>query len=216
MVLSFFPLTGKHIPKPGFFQWDNELRISSIESVIQSATGHCPGLAAKGDPEHSVDRTGCDPYIVIGRMKMVCYPKRDQDGGEAEPIGNEEIMFQVATYENYPDGAVIFKDGSHGDWIYIVEEGEVEISKQIGERKIVIAVMKPGELFGELSYIGKMARTATAIAIGPTVVGVLDRNYLDQEFNKMPADFQYMLTKMALNLKITTERLLAVTLEQKS
>jgi CRP-like cAMP-binding protein len=125
-------------------------------------------------------------------------------------------MFQVATYENYQDGAVIFEDGSHGDWIYIVEEGEVEISKQIGERKIVIAVMKPGELFGELSYIGKIARTADAMAIGPTVVGVLDRDYLDREFNKMPANFQFMLRKMALSLKIAMERVLALTLEQKS
>jgi CRP/FNR family transcriptional regulator, cyclic AMP receptor protein len=125
-------------------------------------------------------------------------------------------MFQVAAYENYPDGAFIFEDGSHGDWIYVVEEGAVEISKQIGERKIVMAVLKPGELFGELSYIRKMPRTANAIAIGPTVVGVLDRDYLDREFNKMPANFQFMLTKMALNLKITTERLLALTVEQKN
>ncbi len=123
-------------------------------------------------------------------------------------------MFQVAAYENYQDGAFIFEDGSNGDWVYIVEEGEVEISKQIGERKIVIAVMKPGELFGELSYIGKMARTANAKAIGPTVVGVLDRDFLDREFNKMPADFQFMLTKMALSLKISTDRILALMLEQ--
>ena len=80
-------------------------------------------------------------------------------------------MFQVATYENYQDGALIFEDGSHGDWVYVVEEGEVEISKQVAERKVVIAVMKPGELFGELSYIGKMPRTANAVAVGPTVVG---------------------------------------------
>lgn len=125
-------------------------------------------------------------------------------------------MFQVAAYENYQDGAFIFEDGSHGDWVYIVEEGEVEISKQIGERKIVIAVMKPGELFGELSYIGKMARTANAMAIGPTVVGVLDRDFLDREFNKMPADFQSMLMKMALSLKISTDRILALMSEQKS
>ena len=125
-------------------------------------------------------------------------------------------MFQVATYENYQDGALIFEDGSHGDWVYVVEEGEVEISKQIGERKVVIAVMKPGELFGELSYIGKMPRTANAVAVGPTVVGVLDRDYLDQEFNKMPANFQFMLIKMALSLKISTERILALTLEQKT
>lgn len=124
-------------------------------------------------------------------------------------------MFQVAAYENYKDGAVIFKDGSHGDWIYVVEEGEVEISKQVGDRKIVIEVLKPGEMFGELAYIGKMARTATATAIGPTVVGLLDRDYFDREFNQLPANFQVMLKTVAVRLKTTTERILMLMTERK-
>jgi CRP-like cAMP-binding protein len=117
-------------------------------------------------------------------------------------------MFQVATYENYPDGAVIIEDGSFGDWIYVVEEGEVEISKKVGERKVVIEVLKPGELFGELAYIGKMARTATATAVGPTVVGLLDKNFFDDEFNKLPANFQAMFKAVAVRLKNTTEKIL--------
>jgi len=117
-------------------------------------------------------------------------------------------MFQVAAYENYQDGAVIFKDGSHGDWIYVVDEGQVEISKQVGERKIVIEVLKSGDLFGELAYIGKMDRTATATAVGPTVVGLLDRDYFDREFNKLPANFQAMFKMVAVRLKDTTERII--------
>jgi CRP/FNR family transcriptional regulator, cyclic AMP receptor protein len=120
-------------------------------------------------------------------------------------------MFQVAAYENYRDGAVIFKDGSHGDWIYVVEEGAVEISKIIGERKIVIEVLQPEDLFGELAYIGKMERTATATAVGETVVGLLDRDYFDREFNKLPANFQMMFKMVAVRLKITTEKLIALT-----
>jgi CRP-like cAMP-binding protein len=120
-------------------------------------------------------------------------------------------MFQIAAYENYQDGAVIFEDGSHGDWIYVVEEGEVEISKRIDEQKIVIEVLKPGEMFGELAYIGRMARTATAIAVGPTVVGLLDRDYFDREFNSLPANFQVMLKTVAVRLKNTTERILMLT-----
>jgi CRP-like cAMP-binding protein len=125
-------------------------------------------------------------------------------------------MFQISVYEKFQGGTFIFEDGNNGDWIYIVEEGEVEISKQIGERKIIIAVLKPGELFGELSYIGNMPRTASAMAIGQTVVGVLDREYLDREFNKMPADFQFMLKKMALNLKNSTDRILDLMVENKA
>ena len=125
-------------------------------------------------------------------------------------------MFQVAAYEKYQDGAVIFKDGSHGDWIYVVDEGQVEISKQFAERKIVIEVLKPGELFGELAYIGNMERTATATAVGPTVVGLLDRDYFDREFNKLPANFQSMFKMVAVRLKHTTERIIDLISVQKS
>jgi len=32
-------------------------------------------------------------------------------------------MFQIAAYEKYSDGQTIFKEGTHGDWLYIVEDG---------------------------------------------------------------------------------------------
>lgn len=118
-------------------------------------------------------------------------------------------MFQVASYETYSDGKVIFTEGSHGDWIYVVEEGAVEISKKDGERKVVIEVLKPGDLFGELAYIAKIARTATATAVGKTVIGILDRDYFDREFNKLPGDFQVMFKTVALRLKATTEKVTA-------
>lgn len=118
-------------------------------------------------------------------------------------------MFQVASYETYPDGKEIFAEGSHGDWIYVVEEGMVEISKKVGERKIVIEMVKPGELFGELAYIAKIARTATATAVGQTVIGILDRDFFDKEFNKLPSNFQVMFKTVAIRLKVTTEKLLS-------
>lgn len=120
-------------------------------------------------------------------------------------------MFQVASYETYADGKVIFPEGSHGDWIYVVEEGMVEISKQVGDRKVVIEMLEPGELFGELAYIAKIARTATATAIGQTVIGVLDRDFFDQEFNKLPSNFQGMFKTVAIRLKVTTEKILSLT-----
>jgi CRP/FNR family cyclic AMP-dependent transcriptional regulator len=117
-------------------------------------------------------------------------------------------MFQVATYETFEDGAVIFADGANGDWMYVVESGEVEISKIVNGRKIVIETMKPGELFGEMAYIDKTPRSATATARGTTEVGIIDRQFFDQEFNKLSADFQQMLKTVAFRLRRTTGKLL--------
>lgn len=117
-------------------------------------------------------------------------------------------MFQIATYETFTDGQVIFTDGANGDWMYVVESGEVEISKIVGGRKIVIETMKPGDLFGEMAYIDKTPRSATATARGTTEVGIIDRQFFDQEFNKLSADFQQMLKLVAYRLRKTTGKLL--------
>src|SRR5574340_373226 len=115
-------------------------------------------------------------------------------------------MFQIASYETFQDGQVIFEDGSSGDWIYVLDEGEVEISKMVEGRKTLIEVLKPGDIFGEMAYIDKTPRSATATAKGKTVVGIVDRVFFDKEFNKLSADFQQMLKTVAFRLRKTTER----------
>ncbi len=113
-------------------------------------------------------------------------------------------MFQIASYETFQDGQVIFEEGANGDWIYVVEEGEVEISKKMDGRKIVIERLNTGDIFGEMAYIDKTPRSATATAVGTTEVGVIDREFFDKEFNKLSADFQQMLKTVALRLRRTT------------
>lgn len=117
-------------------------------------------------------------------------------------------MFQIASYETFQNGETIFSEGSNGDWIYIVEEGEVEIVKTVGERQVVLEVLKPGEIFGEMAYIDKTPRSARAVARGVTVVGVLDRTFFDREFNNLSTDFQKMIKLVASRLRKTTEKLL--------
>jgi len=113
-------------------------------------------------------------------------------------------MFQIGTEERYKDGEIIFEEGSAGDWIYVIEAGSVEISKNIDGEKVVLAVLKPGEVIGELGFITKENRTATARAIGDTKVGIIDRHFLDQEFNKLSGSFRAILVSLAKRLKEAT------------
>jgi|GEM_PF-5375951 len=41
-------------------------------------------------------------------------------------------MFQLSGHEAFDDGQVIFNEDSQGDWIYVIKEGSVELSKMIG------------------------------------------------------------------------------------
>ncbi|MCX5832687.1 MAG: cyclic nucleotide-binding domain-containing protein [Deltaproteobacteria bacterium] len=115
-------------------------------------------------------------------------------------------MFQIASYETFQDGQVIFEEGSNGDWIYVVDEGEVEISKKVGGQRIVVETLDEGDVFGEMAYIDKEPRSATATAKGTAVVGIIDRDFFDSEFNKISADFQKILKTVAFRLRKVTQK----------
>ena len=117
-------------------------------------------------------------------------------------------MFQVASYRTLQDGEVIFREGDNGDWLYVVMDGEVVISKMMGGRTVVIDVIGPGEIFGELAYIDKRPRSASATARGTTEIGIVDREFFDREFNKLSSDFQKMLKIISQRIRKTTGRLL--------
>jgi len=110
----------------------------------------------------------------------------------------------IATEESYRDGEIIFNEGSSGDWIYIVLSGEVEIFKMVRGKKIVVDVLKKGDIFGEVSFVDKQPRSAGARAVGPVRVGVYDRNFLTQEYNKLPSDFRAIFDALARRLRKMT------------
>ena len=110
-------------------------------------------------------------------------------------------MFNIASEETYQDGQIILKEGSSGDWVYVILSGSVEISKMAGARKYIIELLQPGEVFGELGFLGGIKRTATACAIGETTLGIIDRTTLDKEFNKLSADFRTILVSIVKRFK---------------
>ena len=116
-------------------------------------------------------------------------------------------MLPVATYETYQDGQIIFEEGSHGDWIYVIESGAVELSKSVAGEKAVFAVLQPGDIFGEMAFLARIPRTASAMAVGETIVGLIDRAFLDTEYNKLSQHFQAILRTISLRLKGATELL---------
>lgn len=89
-------------------------------------------------------------------------------------------LFQALAMRNYQAGDVLFKEGDVGRALFILEWGQIEISRQ-GERgkRQQIAVLGPGEYFGEISLLDDHPRTASAIALTPSRVYLLYKTELD-------------------------------------
>ena len=77
--------------------------------------------------------------------------------------------------------AVIFKEGDPGDRCYVITNGAVRISKfipNIGEE--ALAVLKPGDYFGEMALIDNFPRSAHAIANTDAAVLAISKTDLDK------------------------------------
>lgn len=110
----------------------------------------------------------------------------------------------VAAEESYKSGDVIFAEGTSGDWIYVVISGQVEIFKMVRGRKIVVDILQKGDLFGEVSFVDKKPRSAGARALEDVNLGVFDRSFLTQEYNKIPSDFRAIFDALARRLRKMT------------
>lgn len=64
-----------------------------------------------------------------------------------------------------PAGTSVFREGEAGDYAYLIEAGQIEISVSREGHKLVLATLVPGDLFGELSLINNAPRSATASAL---------------------------------------------------
>jgi CRP/FNR family transcriptional regulator, cyclic AMP receptor protein len=67
--------------------------------------------------------------------------------------------------EDYEAGAIIFKEGTQGDKMYLILSGAVRISRQLpGMGEEALAVLRAGTHFGEMALIDDFPRSADARA----------------------------------------------------
>lgn len=117
-------------------------------------------------------------------------------------------MYDTTAEEHYQDGAVVYAEGSHGDWIYLITSGQVEMLRTFEGNSHVIETLGPGEIFGEVSFFSGAPRLSTARAKGDIVLEVLDRSTLDTEYNRLSEDFQAIIKRMSLRYRNVSDALL--------
>ena len=61
-------------------------------------------------------------------------------------------------------------------------------------------------MLGELGFIAGIKRTATASAIGETTLGLIDRGFLEKEYNQLSGQFRGILRIATLRLKKMLDR----------
>ena len=64
----------------------------------------------------------------------------------------------------YPKDTMIFSEAQPGQELYIIQKGSVKITKIVNDNEVLLALLKPGDIFGEMSLLENKPRSASAIA----------------------------------------------------
>jgi len=94
--------------------------------------------------------------------------------------------------KTFEPGELIFEEDDEGDHMFIIQEGQVMISRTIAGKDTPMAILEKGEFFGEMAIVNRIRRTAQARAHAPTQLLAFDRAGLEQLVEKNP--------KIALNI----------------
>ncbi len=100
---------------------------------------------------------------------------------ESLSVHELEKIEKISRMEAFGRDSVIFKEGEPGDRCYVITNGDVRISKfipNIGEE--ALAVLKPGDYFGEMALIDNFPRSAHAIANTDVAVLAISKTELDK------------------------------------
>jgi CRP/FNR family transcriptional regulator, cyclic AMP receptor protein len=102
----------------------------------------------------------------------------------------------IAAEKVCPDGAKIFSERETGDLMYIIKTGVVRIKKMKAGQEVELAVLGPGDFFGEVAIFRDVLRTATALAGKQVVVFTVTR----ADFNKFTLDKPHVAVKLLYHM----------------
>jgi CRP-like cAMP-binding protein len=102
---------------------------------------------------------------------------------------------------NFTAGDRIFSQGELGTEMYIIQEGEVEIVKNLNGESHRLSRLEKGDFFGEMAVLEAMPRTADAIAISEVRVVAINGSRFDEMLRKNPEVAVRIIRKYSKRLR---------------
>ncbi|MFZ0664430.1 MAG: cyclic nucleotide-binding domain-containing protein [Acidimicrobiales bacterium] len=107
------------------------------------------------------------------------------------------VFINAKTIREVPAGSIIFEEGTEGDEMFGIVEGEVEVRMPGG----LIRKLGVDDTFGEMAIIDSTSRSATAVAASDTRLAVIDRQTFLYLVTETPMFALQVMSSMAERLR---------------
>ncbi|MEW6475614.1 MAG: Crp/Fnr family transcriptional regulator [Actinomycetota bacterium] len=118
------------------------------------------------------DRRGVDPAA----MRQAAWIAQWLGPGDLAPVGADDIRELAALLreDHYRAGDTVFQIGQAPTRVQIVRTGAVELSRNIKGRRVVLQILQPGDVFGDVSLFLRIKVPWDAVALEDSVVLSVD------------------------------------------
>ena len=219
-------------PEPGIVYFEKGNPINASAGVLAGMDGLYSLFGwTEGEFEFSQESISVEKVINRSRMGIILDSLKMLDDGDIVRLGPEaaeaasqketedgsgfprvngpmvDYMY-VVDEEDFYDGETIIEEGKHGNWIWVILEGVIDIIKETPKGPLSIIQVTNGSFVGSLSsfLVKDHNRSASARSIGNVQLGVLDSQRLSQEYAKMSSEFRAIIMSLDKRLKQITNR----------
>jgi len=95
-----------------------------------------------------------------------------------------DLILLAMKEQNFSAGHKVINEGDDGDYLFVIEKGNLDCVKNIGGEDKVVKVVSAGDVFGELALLYNCPRAANVLAKDDCVCWQLDR----ETFNHIVKD----------------------------
>lgn len=146
------------------------------------------------------------------RIRQAAWVARCVGRGEAAPLRPEDVtalagMLQV---REFTLGQVAFKAGEAAAGVWIVREGRVELSVGSGSRRAVVAMLRPGDVDGDIPLLLAMPMPYTGRALTDARCLYLGSGDFEQLLTTRPPVARRWLSSVAQRLAASQARVLGL------
>lgn len=97
----------------------------------------------------------------------------------------------------YPKDTMIFSECQNGPDMFIIQDGSVKITKVTDGNEVILAILKKGDMFGEMALLENKPRSASAICHEDCRLMVVNRQNFDQMVSTQPQLISKLTTTLA-------------------
>jgi len=175
---------------------------------LTDPTSVAQGLAGGAD---SIVTRPYEVDLLLARIKniLVKYKVTGIDSAQSGAL-------QKIVERNYSSGETIYQRGDTRMEAYYIVQGRVaEYGLQEAGKRKIVAVMGPGDTFGEMSLIEEQPRMNTTIAIEPVILKIFHRRVFNQLFKDRLSELHPVVSLLFEHLRIANARLSEIDRSQK-